>query len=69
MLFSFLSLAFLLFMLNPNSNKGLAFCSEQASESVHYDFKHFEESGYKVSSTLKNNQQSHGYLQLPTYLL
>ena len=32
---------YLSLMSSPNPNKGLGFCSEQASESVHYDFKQF----------------------------
>ena len=41
-----------------NPNKGLGFWSKQASESVHFDFKQFWESEYKVSSSLKDYPQN-----------
>ena len=49
---------FLSFISSSNPNKGLRFWSEQASESVHYDFKQFWKSGYKVSSSIKDYSQS-----------
>ena len=48
---------FLSLMSSSNPNKGLGFWTEQASESVHYDFKQFWESGLKVSSSLKDYPQ------------
>ena len=45
--------AFLESMADKYPGKGLGFWSEQASESVHYDFKQFYEQGYKVTSCHK----------------
>ena len=45
---------FLDLMEEEYPNKGLGFWSEQASESVHYDFKEFWEKGYKLAPVHKS---------------
>lgn len=45
---------FLDLMHKDYPKRGLGFWSEQASESVHYDFKDFWEKGYKLSPIHKN---------------